>query len=66
MLTFRIFSIPQIQWPEGAVSHYRSKERLSSFEDDLKSFSSGAKFFLSFAQAYAGELFASPLTFAAR
>ena len=30
------------------------------------SFSSGAKFFLSFAQAYAGELFASPLTFAAR
>jgi hypothetical protein len=66
MFTFRIFSNPQIQWLEGAVSHDSSTERLSSFADDLNSFSSGAKNFLNFAQAYAGGSFGPPLIFAAR
>jgi hypothetical protein len=66
MFTFRNIPNTQIQWPEGAVSHLRSTERLSSIADDLNSFSSGAKINFSFAQASAGESFGSLLIFAAR
>jgi hypothetical protein len=70
MFTFRFFPFAKIQWPEGAVSHPffqpASTQRVSSFLVDLNTFSSGAKSFFSFAQAYAGRSFGLPLIFAAR
>jgi hypothetical protein len=58
MFTFRISPTTQIQWPQRPVIHKflppASTKRLSSFLGDLNSFSSGAKSFFSFAQAYAG------------
>jgi hypothetical protein len=70
MFTFQNSFNLQIQWPDGPVSHPLlppgSKKRLSSFTGDLNSFSSGAKSFFSFAQAYADRSFGLPLIFAAR
>jgi hypothetical protein len=66
MLIFMPSPISQMQPLASAVPDCTAKERLSSFVDDLKSFSSGAKSFFSFAQAYAGGSFGSPLIFAAR
>jgi hypothetical protein len=66
MLIFNASLNTLMQWPAGAVFHCRSTQRLSSFVGDLKSFYSGAESFFSFAQAYAGGSFGSPLIFAAR
>jgi len=70
MFTFRIFPSTQEQWPQSAVFlpvlPPASTKRLSSIAGDLNSFSSGAKSFFSFAQAYAVGSFGLPLIFAAR
>jgi hypothetical protein len=51
---------------QTAVFHSSSTQRLSSFAGDLNLYLLGAKSFLIFAPALAGESFGSPLIFAAR